>query len=68
MINIAAKKIGMTHIFQKNGPSVPLTILKVYENCILDIIINKDKTFLFKKQHYNGIIFAGTPCSSNISL
>jgi large subunit ribosomal protein L3 len=45
MLELVGKKIGMTHIFKDSGSSVPLTIVQVYENCVLDLKINEDKEF-----------------------
>lgn len=35
----------MTHLFKENGVSVPLTMVQVYENCVLDLTVNADKDF-----------------------
>ena len=35
ILNIVAQKLGMTHIYTDNGTLVPLTILKLYDNCVL---------------------------------
>jgi large subunit ribosomal protein L3 len=45
MLELVGKKIGMTHLFQENGNSVPLTMLQVYDNCVIDLIVNEDKEF-----------------------
>lgn len=45
MLELVGKKIGMTHIFKENGTVVPLTMLKVYDNCVLDLVVNEDKDF-----------------------
>ncbi|MDX2083296.1 MAG: 50S ribosomal protein L3 [Rickettsiales bacterium] len=45
MLELVGKKIGMSHIFQDSGSSVPLTMIKVYENCVLDLQINENKEF-----------------------
>lgn len=45
MLELVGKKIGMTHIFKENGIVVPLTMLQVYDNCVLDLVVNEDKDF-----------------------
>lgn len=35
----------MSHIFQDNGTSVPLTMIQVYDNCVLDLTVNENKEF-----------------------
>lgn len=35
----------MTHIFKDTGVSVPLTIIQVYENCVLDFKLNENEEF-----------------------
>lgn len=35
----------MTHLFKDNGVSVPLTMVQVYENCVLELKVNEDKAF-----------------------
>ena len=45
MLELVGKKIGMTHLFKENGVSVPLTMVQVYENCVLDLTVNADKDF-----------------------
>lgn len=35
----------MSHIFQDSGAAVPLTMIQVYDNCVLDLIVNQDKEF-----------------------
>lgn len=35
----------MSHMFEDNGGATPLTMVQVYENCILDLIANEDKEF-----------------------
>ncbi len=45
MLELVGKKIGMTHLFKENGVSVPLTMVQVYENCVLELTVNEDKDF-----------------------
>ncbi|NBV07007.1 MAG: 50S ribosomal protein L3 [Proteobacteria bacterium] len=45
MLELVGKKIGMSHLFKEGGSSVPLTMIQVYENCVLDLTINQDKEF-----------------------
>lgn len=35
----------MSHIFKDTGASVPLTMIQVYDNCVLDLTVNADKDF-----------------------
>lgn len=44
-LELIGQKIGMTHLFKENGVIVPLTMIKVYDNCILERTENKDKDF-----------------------
>jgi large subunit ribosomal protein L3 len=45
MLELIGKKIGMTHLFKDSGESVPLTMIEVYENCVLDLAVNENKEF-----------------------
>lgn len=45
MINLIAKKIGMSHIFQENGAAVPFTMIQLYDNCVVELNINEEKEF-----------------------
>ena len=45
MLELVGKKIGMSHLFNEGGVSVPLTMVQVYDNCVLDLTVNEDKTF-----------------------
>ncbi|MFT6332784.1 MAG: large subunit ribosomal protein L3 [Lentimonas sp.] len=45
MMNLIAKKIGMTHLYQESGAAVPFTMVQLYDNCILDLTVNSDKEF-----------------------
>lgn len=43
MLELIAKKVGMTHQYKENGASIPLTMLKFYENKIIHIKVENDK-------------------------
>lgn len=45
MLELIAKKIGMTHLFQESGSQTPVTIIKLYDNCVFEIVNNKSKAF-----------------------
>lgn len=45
MLELIGKKIGMSHIFKDNGTIVPLTLVQLYDNCIVDLRVNEDKDF-----------------------
>ena len=45
MLELVGKKIGMTHLFKENGAIVPLTMLQVYDNCVVDLVVNENKDF-----------------------
>jgi large subunit ribosomal protein L3 len=45
MLELVGKKIGMSHLFNEAGVSVPLTMVQVYENCVLELAVNADKDF-----------------------
>ncbi len=45
MLELVGKKIGMSHIFKDSGASVPLTMIQLYENCVLDLQVNEGKDF-----------------------
>jgi large subunit ribosomal protein L3 len=45
MINLLAKKVGMSHIYKDNGSLIPLTLIKLHESCVVDVIVNEDKEF-----------------------
>lgn len=35
----------MSHIFKDNGAAVPLTMVQVYENCVLELNVNEDQAY-----------------------
>lgn len=43
MLELIAKKVGMTHQYKENGASTPLTMLKFYDNKIISIKEEDDK-------------------------
>ena len=45
MINLLAKKVGMSHIYKENGSLIPLTLIKLYENCVVEVAVNENKEF-----------------------
>lgn len=45
MLELLGKKIGMTHLFLDDGAIVPLTMVQVYENCILSTASDETKDF-----------------------
>lgn len=45
MLELVGKKIGMSHLFDADGATVPLTMVQVYDNCVLDLAANEDKNF-----------------------
>ena len=45
MLELVAKKVGMSHQFDANGAQTPLTFIELYDNCVLDLQVNEDKDF-----------------------
>jgi large subunit ribosomal protein L3 len=45
MLELVGKKIGMTHLFEDNARSIPLTMIKLYDNCIVDFSVNENKDY-----------------------
>ncbi|MCE3255483.1 MAG: ribosomal protein [Rickettsiaceae bacterium] len=45
MINLIAKKIGMSHVYQESGAAVAFTMVQLYDNCVLDLNVNAEKEF-----------------------
>lgn len=45
MLELLGKKIGMTHLFKDDGAIVPLTMVQLYDNCILSLSANEEKNF-----------------------
>lgn len=37
MLELLGQKIGMSHLFDENGSMIPLTMIKLYENCVLEL-------------------------------
>ena len=35
----------MSHLFKDNGVAVPLTMVQIYDNCVLDLVVNENKEF-----------------------
>ena len=42
MLELVGKKIGMTHIHKEIGNIVPLTMVQIYDNCVMDVIAQED--------------------------
>lgn len=45
MLELLGQKIGMSHIFAEDGVASPLTFVKLYDNCVLDLLVNEAKDF-----------------------
>lgn len=45
MLELLGKKIGMTHLFKEDGVIMPLTMVQLYDNCVLSLVANEDKDF-----------------------
>ncbi|HLD76734.1 MAG TPA: 50S ribosomal protein L3 [Rickettsiales bacterium] len=45
MLELIGKKIGMSHLFGEDGVASPLTFIKLYDNCVIDLKVNADKDF-----------------------
>jgi large subunit ribosomal protein L3 len=45
MLELVGKKIGMSHLFNEAGAAVPLTMVQIYDNCVLELKVNEDKDF-----------------------
>lgn len=43
MLELVGKKVGMSHIFKDNGAAVPLTMVQMYENAVLDLVVDQNK-------------------------
>ncbi len=55
-IGIYGKKIGMTQIFNNQGDSLPVTVLKIYNNQIIDIKNKKDCLYILTGTNFLNII------------
>ncbi len=42
MLELVGKKIGMTHLYKENGNTVPLTMIQVYDNHVIDLSENEE--------------------------
>ncbi|MFM8185749.1 MAG: 50S ribosomal protein L3, partial [Alphaproteobacteria bacterium] len=60
MLELIAKKVGMTHQYKENGVSTPLTMLKFYDNKVISIKEEDNK-------HIAQIGFEKTENKKNIS-
>jgi len=45
MLELIGQKIGMSHLFSEDGVASPLTFVKLYDNCVLDLLVNEEKDF-----------------------
>ena len=45
MLSLVAKKIGMSRLYKDDGAVMPFTMVKIYDNCIIDLQNNQDKDF-----------------------
>lgn len=45
MLELVGKKIGMTHIYKDEGIAIPLTMVQLYDNCVIDLKDNENKDF-----------------------
>jgi large subunit ribosomal protein L3 len=45
MIGLVAKKLGMSHIYREDGSMSAMTLVKVFDNCILDILSDQSDDF-----------------------
>jgi large subunit ribosomal protein L3 len=45
MLELIGKKLGMSHIFKESGANVPLTLIQLYDNVVLELKNNEDKDF-----------------------
>jgi large subunit ribosomal protein L3 len=55
MVNLIAKKIGMSRIYQENNAAVPFTMVKLYDNCIVGVDDNFDGEFKVLKVGFNKV-------------
>jgi large subunit ribosomal protein L3 len=44
MLELLAKKIGMTHIYKNNGSCVSVTMIKLHDNRVIDLDNSKDSS------------------------
>jgi large subunit ribosomal protein L3 len=45
MLELVGKKIGMTHIHKEIGNIVPLTMVQIYDNCVLDVVAQENSEY-----------------------
>lgn len=45
MLSLVAKKLGMSHIYKNNGSLVALTMVQVYDSCVVDVVVDDTKDF-----------------------
>jgi large subunit ribosomal protein L3 len=62
MLKVLGKKIGMTHSYNDDGVRIPVTVVELYENFILDLTsLNQSNNILLK------VGFKGSKKEKNIS-
>lgn len=45
MISLVAKKLGMSHVYMESGSMVAMTLVKVFDNCVLDVLTAESDRF-----------------------
>jgi large subunit ribosomal protein L3 len=43
MLEIIGQKVGMTHMFKSNGNIMPVTVLRLYDNCVIEMKSEENK-------------------------
>lgn len=61
MLELLGQKIGMSHIFGENGISTPVTLVKIYDNCVVELKENSDK-------EHNNLVLAFEKTENNKKL
>jgi large subunit ribosomal protein L3 len=44
MLELLAKKIGMTHVYKSNGASIPVTMIKLHDNRVIELDASKEES------------------------
>ena len=45
MIELIGQKIGMSHLFEESGNAAPVTLIKLYDNCVVDLESKEENDF-----------------------
>lgn len=45
MLELIGQKIGMSHLFGEDGAATPVTFIKIYDNCVIDLKVNEDQDY-----------------------